>query len=261
MCSATKLSQSLTLTLVLVAPILSVPTSQYGHPPPPPYGHPKPEYPKQNCTVETVKEDAETCTPTFTTVCEDVTIPVKNIVDREQCYPVTKTVCSESVSVVANEICVYEYGPKEVDTTAKTVSVVYSTPCTVQMVTVCDPGHQAYGYGHEVHCKEVEQETCYNEPALVDDIQPQSVIFPEPAEVCVQKPINLVVVTCEDIVTEKCITVPEVEDGVEVLQVCKPQLGEPDCQDIVLELPKERCIEIVYGYAHGYGEAHHASPY
>ena len=215
-----------------------------------------------------------------------------------QCYPVTKTVCTESVSVVANEICVYTYGPKEVyfhnilysrrflvlktntrnsetciifrmnqlfplqvDTTAKTVSVVYSTPCTVQMVTVCDPGYQAYGYGHEVHCKEVGQETCYNEPALVDDIQPQSVIFPEPSEVCVQKPIDLVVVSCEDIVTEKCIIVPEIEDGTEVLQVCKPQLGEPDCQDIVLELPKERCIEIVYGYAHGYGEAHHASPY
>jgi len=259
MCSATKLSQSLTLTLVLVAPTLASPTSQYGHPPP--YGHPQPEYPKQNCSVETVKEDAETCTPTFETVCEDVIIPVKNIVDKEQCYPVTKTVCTESVSVVANEICVYTYGPKEVDTTAKTVSVVYSTPCTVQMVTVCDPGYQAYGYGHEVHCKEVGQETCYNEPALVDDIQPQSVIFPEPSEVCVQKPIDLVVVSCEDIVTEKCIIVPEIEDGTEVLQVCKPQLGEPDCQDIVLELPKERCIEIVYGYAHGYGEAHHASPY
>ena len=31
-----------------------------------------------------MKEDAETCTPTFETVCEDVIIPVKNIVDKEQ---------------------------------------------------------------------------------------------------------------------------------------------------------------------------------
>lgn len=247
---------------MLAAPSLSSPTSQYGPPPPHHgYGQPQHEYPKLNCTVQTVKEEAETCTPTFTTVCEDVTIPIKKIVDREQCYDVTKTVCSESVAVVPNEICVYEYGPKEVETTAKTVSVVYTSPCTVQMVTVCDPGYQAYGYGHEVHCKEVAQETCYNTPGLQDDIQPQSVIFPEPAKICVQKPIDLIVVTCEDIVTEKCITVPEVEDGEQVLQVCQPQLGEPDCNTAELELPKERCIEIVYGYAHGYGEPHHPSPY
>ena len=203
-----------------------------------------------------MKENAETCTPTFTTICEDVTVAVIKVVDREQCFPVTKTVCSESVSTVPNEICVYQYGPKTVDTTAKTVSVVYTTPCVDQRVTVCDPG---YGYGHDVHCKEVAQETCYNAPALEDDIQPVAVIFPEPAEVCVQKPISLVVVSCEDLTEEKCILVPEVEEGTEVHQVCSPQLGEPDCQDIVLDLPKERCIEIVYGYAHGYGEQH-ASP-
>jgi hypothetical protein len=219
--------------------------------------------------VTTVKEVAETCTPTFTTICEDVSVPVKRIVDKELCFPVTKTVCGEYFSQVANEICVYDYGPKEVKTEAKTVSVEYSTPCTIQMVTVCDPGHQAYGYGHEVHCDEVAQETCYNEPNLVDDIQPQSVVFPEPAKVCVQKPIDLAHVGCSDIVSEKCITVPEVEEGTEVHKVCQPQLGEPDCRQVELELPKERCIEIVYGYAHGYGEpahgyrepAHHPSPY
>jgi len=129
----------------------------------------------------------------------------------------------------------------------------------IQMVTVCDPGYNAYGYGHEIHCKEVAQETCYNAPELAEDIQPQTVVFPEPAKTCVQKPIDLVVVTCDDVVTEKCITVPEVEEGEEVHEVCKPQLGEPDCNPVVLELPKERCIEIVYGYAHGYGEHH--SPY
>jgi hypothetical protein len=43
----------------------------------PGYGAPKHEYPKHNCTVAQVKEDAETCTPTFTTVCKDVTVAVK----------------------------------------------------------------------------------------------------------------------------------------------------------------------------------------
>merc|ERR1712058_154467 len=150
-------------------------------------------------------------------------------------------------------------GPKTVDTTAKSVSVLFTTPCTTQMVTVCDPGYNAYGYGHDIHCKEVAQETCYNAPELAEDIQPQTVVFPEPIKTCVQKPIDLVVVTCDDVVAEKCITVPEVEEGEEVHQVCKPELGEPDRNPVVLELPKERCIEIVYGYAHGYGEHH--SPY
>jgi len=207
--------------------------------------------------VEQVEEEGETCTPTFTTVCEPVTVVVKRIVDREQCYPVTSTVCTESVEVVANEICVYSYGPKEVDTEAKTVEVVYTTPCTTQMVTVCEPGYHAYSYDHSVHCKEVAQETCYNAPTLEDDIQPVAVVFPEPIKECVQKPINLVKVSCEDLVVEKCITVPDVEEAEETHEVCRTELGAPDCNKVTLDLPRERCIEIVYGYAHGYESGHH----
>ena len=33
-----------------------------------------------------VEEIAEVCTPSFTTVCEPISVPVKNIVDKEQCY-------------------------------------------------------------------------------------------------------------------------------------------------------------------------------
>merc|ERR1712106_1275861 len=99
------------------------------------YGQPKYEYPKHNCSVEQVEEQGETCTPTFTTVCEPVTVTVKKIVDAELCYPVTKTVCSEDVQVVDNELCVYAYEAKAVDTEAKTVEVVYTTPCNTQMVT------------------------------------------------------------------------------------------------------------------------------
>ena len=223
----------------------------------PGYGAPKHEYPKHNCTVAQVKEDAETCTPTFTTVCEDVTVAVKRIVDKEQCYPVTRTVCSESIETIPNEICVYTYRPKDIETEAKTVSVVYTTPCVTQMVTVCDPGYQQYGYGHEVHCKEVAQETCYNAPELKDDIQPQTLVVPEPTKVCVDKPLEVIRVSCEDIIAEKCITVPEVEEAEETHEVCRTEIGAPDCNPIVLDLPKERCIEIVYGYAHGYGAEHH----
>merc|ERR1712106_1288450 len=118
--------------------------------------------PKYNCSVVDVVESAEVCTPAFETVCENIEVPVKRIIDVEQCYPVTRTVCSESVEVIPNEICVYSYQQKVVDTTAKTVEVPYEKQCNTQMVTVCQPtpGYGYHSYGHN-YCKEVSQETCY----------------------------------------------------------------------------------------------------
>merc|ERR1712032_1411545 len=110
-------------------------------------------------------------------------------------------------------------------TEAVTVRVEYTTPCVTQIVTVCDPG---YSYD-EVKCKDVEQETCYNAPELVR-------------------------VSCEDLTAEKCVTVPEVEEAEQEVEVCRQEIGAPKCDTVSLELPKEHCIEIVYGYAHGFGK-------
>ena len=95
-------------------------------------------------------------------------------------------------------------------------------------------------------------------------------------KVCEDKPLEVVRVSCEDITTEKCIIVPEVEEVEEEVrgfsnrfcvqsvytvllfyvqvEVCKSQIGAPECNTVNLELPKEHCIEIVYGYAHGFGK-------
>ena len=201
-----------------------------------------------NCTISTVTLTGETCTPTFTKVCEDITLVAKVVVDKEQCYPVTRTVCAARTEVVPNEICVYKYEPLAIETEAVTATVSFTTPCVTQIVTVCEPG---YGYD-EVQCKDVEQETCYNAPQLEEDIQPRTVVVPEPQKVCQDKPVNLVIVECEDITAEKCITVPEVIEEEVIEQVCRTELGEPDCNEISLDFPKESCIELVYGYAHGY---------
>merc|ERR1712014_502485 len=148
------------------------------------------------------------------TVCETIEVPTKKIIDVEQCYPVTRTVCSESVEVIDNEICVYSYSQKVVPTTAKTVTVPFARECNTQMVTVCQPtpGYGYHQYGHN-YCKEVAQETCYNVPVVTEDIQDVEVAFPEPIEECVQKPIELIRISCEDLTEEKCITLPK--------QVCK----------------------------------------
>merc|ERR1719458_1949633 len=196
--------------------------------------------PKHNCSVVDVVESAEVCTPAFETVCETIEVPTKKIIDVEQCYPVTRTVCSESVEVIDNEICVYSYSQKVVATTAKTVTVPFARECNTQMVTVCQPtpGYGYHQYGHN-YCKEVAQETCYNVPVVTEDIHDVEVAFPEPIEECVQKPIDLIRISCEDLTEEKCITVPEVMDDIELEEKCITQLAAPACQTIELTLPKQ----------------------
>ena len=105
-------------------------------------------------------------------------------------------------------------------------------------------------------CKDVPQETCYNAPVLEDDVVDVTVTHPQPDDVCVDKDIEVVRVSCEDVTEEKCISVPEVLEGEVTEEVCRVELGEPDCQEVVLELPQEGCREIVYGYAHGHGHGH-----
>ena len=195
-------------------------------------------------------EPAEVCTPAFETVCENIEVPTKIIIDVEQCYPVTRTVCTESVSVIDNEICTYSYQQKTETTTAKTVEVPYKKVCDTQMVTVCQPtpGYGYHSYGHN-YCKEVAQETCYNVP-VVTVVEPAvEVAYPEPIKTCVNKPISLPRISCEDLTEEKCITVPSVEDSTETSEKCITQLAAPACQNVELTLPKQVCKEINYGYA------------
>jgi len=212
--------------------------------------------PKHNCSIVDVVEPAEVCTPTFETVCEKIEVPVKVIVDIEQCYPVTRTVCTESVDVIDNEICVYSYFQKTESTTAKTATVSYTRECDTQMVTVCQPtpGYGYHAYGHN-YCKEVAQETCYNVPVVTVSEPTVEVAYPEPIKSCVQKPIDLIVISCEDITEEKCIIVPEVMDDIEVHDKCITQLGAPHCNTVELTLPKQVCKEINYGYAENVHEA------
>merc|ERR1712165_240958 len=231
----------------------------YGHPAPA-YGHPAPSYghhagygyeqPKHNCSVVDVVEPADVCTPTIAKSCADVTLDIKLIESVEQCYTVTRTVCTESIEIIPNEVCSYSYEPKSEDTTGKTVEVAFAKESKTQMVTVCQHGHGGYGgYGHQ-YCNEVAQETQYNVPSVPVVEPPVTVIVPEPKKTCVDKPISLPRVSCEDLVENKCIQVPEVEDSSVTVDKCTYALGEPACQKVELTLPKQVCVELVYGYAH-----------
>merc|ERR1711976_1153443 len=141
---------------------------------------------------------------------------------------------------IDNEVCSYSYQQKEEATTAKTVEVTFEKQTDVQMVTVCQPGH-VYGYGHSYghnYCKEVAQETAYNVPVVTPVDVDVTVAYPEPIKTCVNKPISLPRVSCEDLSEEKCITVPEIEPVTESVDKCVSGLGAPNCQAVELTLPK-----------------------
>merc|ERR1712170_64381 len=254
----------------LPRPCCPSPCPAYGHPAPA-YGHPAPHYggygyeePKHNCTVQDVTEIAEVCVPAFETVCANVDLPIKVIVDKEFTYTVTRTVCTESIEEIDNEICSYSYQQKTEGTNAKTVEVTFEKQEDVQMVTVCQPGH-GYGYGHggygHNYCKEVAQTTQYNVPVVTPVDVPVEVAYPEAIKTCVNKPISLPRVTCEDISEERTIPVPEVEDAVETVEKCDTKLAAPDCQKVELTLPKQVCVELVYGYAHEPEPAYAPAPH
>ncbi|XP_040574512.1 uncharacterized protein [Lepeophtheirus salmonis] len=207
------------------------------------------ETPKHNCTVQDVTESTEVCTPALETSCETVELPIQTIVDKEFCYISTRTVCTESIEEI--EICTYDYQKKYEDTTSKTVEVTFKKETKIQMVTVCQPGygHGYQAYGHQ-YCKEVSQETAYNVPVVTPVDVPVMVSYPELMKTCGHKTISLPRVSCSDIQEEKCITVPEIEESVQTVQKCSTKPGAPSCQPIELSLPKQVCIELVYGYAH-----------
>eukprot|EP00094_Tigriopus_californicus_P010127 TCALIF_09766-PA protein Name:"Protein of unknown function" AED:0.03 eAED:0.05 QI:0/0/0/0.66/1/1/3/0/343 len=211
------------------------PAPSYGHHQPsyhqePKYGY---EQPKHNCTVE-----------------DDVELTIKKITDGEYCYDVARTVCTESIEQVDNEVCSYTYEKKYEDTTAQTVEVTFKKESSVQMVTVCQPG---YGHGYQAYgqqyCKEVAQETQYNVPMVAPLDVDVRVGYPEPVKACVNKPIALPQISCEVITENKCVVQPQIEEATETVQKCVTSLGEPACQKVELTLPKQRCVELVYGYA------------
>merc|ERR1712141_596024 len=238
------------------APVYHKPAPAYGHHAPA-YGHPHHGYgyeePKHNCSVVDVTETAEVCTPAFEQSCANVDLPIKKIIDTEYCYTITRTVCTESIEEIPNEICTYSYRQKTEDTTAKTVEVV----------TVCAPGHHGgyghHGYGHGgyggyggygKYCKEVAQTTSYNSPVVTPVDIPVEVAYPEPIKTCVNKPISLPRVSCADLTEDKCIVVPEIMEDIASVEKCDTQLAAPNCNAVELTLPKQVCIELVYGYAH-----------
>merc|ERR1712158_68223 len=141
---------------------------------------------------------------------------VTDVVEKaEVCTPALKTKCS-SVELEIKRVLDTEQCYTVTRTVCSVSTETIDNQCKTQMVTVCQPAQ--YGYGH-----------AYGEHAYGENL-------------------------CKEVAQETCHNVPEVEDDVEAVDKCVTVLADPDCQAVELTLPKQSCVELVYGYAE---TAHH----
>ena len=174
----------------------------------------------------------EVCTPSLSTTCTPLEVVVKRVVEREQCQQVTTTVCSIMEERLENKVCSYSYQPRYQEAETSTVGVTFKKECMAQVATVC------HGYGY---CQEEEQETCYNSPVVTPRMETVTLTLPEAVVECEDKPIMLPRVTCKDMVEQRCFLVPDLEEGVEMVEQCEVMAGAPSCRMVELVLPQQVC--------------------
>lgn len=198
----------------------------------------------EKCALDYVEEAGEVCVPTLETKCdhEDGGVGVE-LHEEEDCHDVVRTVCVERHTVVDNEVCAYSYTLHPVDTQAQLVEPHWEQVCHQE--TIClNPHHgPTPGYGAPAaYCHEEIHETCQLEPTLVPVVKPVTIQLPQPVEVCINKQVVLPHIDCHTVKDRHCMVVPVAEKGhVYDIDKCEVVLGEPACQETVLQLPTQVC--------------------
>merc|ERR1712072_1592339 len=218
------------LPFVACGPAHPVPAPHYGsyhqpapyHAPAPAYGHHAPAYghPAPHYGGYGYEEPKHNCTVQDVTEIADV------------CVPAFEVVCADvelAIKIIVDKEFNYQ---------------VTRTVCTESIDII---PNEVCSYAYQ---QKTEATTAYNVPVVPPVDVPVEVAYPEAIKTCVDKPISLPRVTCEDIVEDRTITVPEVEDSVVLVEKCDTKLAAPACQKVELTLPKQVCVELVYGYAH-----------
>jgi len=239
-------------------PAYHAPAQVAYHAPAPAYHAPAPSYhapahaahgPATNygekCSLDYVEESAEVCVPTLETNCdqEDGGNGVELHQD-EKCHDVVRTVCVERHDVIDNEVCAYSYQLKPVVSEAQLVEAHWEKVCHEDVICL-NPHHQvSSAYGAPAYCHEEIHETCHLEPTLVPVIRPVTISLPQPVEVCINKQIILPDIECHKVTDRACMLVPRAAKGYKYqIDKCTVDLGEPACQETVLQLPRQACLE------------------
>lgn len=239
------------------APSYHAPAQPAYHPPAQPAYHaPAPSYhaPRahgpaaanygEKCVLDYVEKSVEVCVPTLETECdqEDGGQGVELHQD-EDCHDVVRTVCVERHTVVDNEVCAYSYTLKPVVTEAKLVEAHWEKVCHEDVICL-NPHHQASSYGAPAYCHEEIHEACHLEPHLVPVIRPVTISLPQPVEVCINKQIVLPYIECTKVKDRACMLVPRADKGYKTqIDKCQVVLGEPACQETLLQLPRQACLQ------------------
>lgn len=199
----------------------------------------------EKCGLEYVEEAAEVCVPTLETKCDqEEGGKGVELHQDEECHDVVRTVCVERHNVVDNEVCAYSYTLKPVVAEAKLVEAHWEEVCHED--TIClNPQHSQASYGAPpAYCHEEIHQRCHREPRLVPVVRPVTVSLPQPVEVCINKQVVLPFLECLKVKDRQCMLVARADKGYKYqIDKCTVVLGEPACQETVLQLPRQTCLQ------------------
>jgi len=222
-----------------------------------------PGYGHHQCVVDNLQKYGDVCIPTLLTDCEkETTRNGIRIETDEECYKVVKTICKEDSEVVNNEVCATYYEQKRVDAEIRTVTAKFERVCKDEAICVAPPPAAAYGYETPSECAKEYRHVCYKEPVLVPLVKKVGIMLPYPLEKCVTYPILLPRISCTQVEEKKCMAVPRVREGLLLtVNKCSVNIGDPECSETVLTLPRQGCpakmtnIKNIYEYVEetGYG--------
>ena len=122
--------------------------------------------------------------------------------------------------------------------------MTYEEKSETMKVTNCKATGYGGGYGQGEHqvCAEEYQTQAYSVPLVTAPLDiTVDLTNPEPVQTCVIKDIILTEVVCEDIVEQKCFNVAILVDAENVVDQKEIIVGEPDCNEVTLELPTQHC--------------------
>lgn len=192
---------------------------------------------------------ATVCLPAVETQCEQEEGGEELLLTTEEdCQEVVRTVCTERFNVADNEVCAYTYTLQPVAAEARLVEPRWDEVC--HETTIClNPQHShnpGYGAPAPAYCHEETHETCVLEPRLEVSVRPLTVSLPRPVEVCINKQVVLPFLECEKVKASQCLAAARAGRGRKYqLDQCTLGLGEPVCQETLLQLPRQACLQRV----------------